>query len=136
MRNLFVQLRRLIGLTIMVTLLASVTVPYYCATGWCCGRDTEQVEQKKDVPSCCAHKQAEEEPVRQSGDSCCNDEDTNNNSGCPMGCSKLASSVFVLASDLVATPNLNEEIASLELPQAVPSDYIDYIPKPPLALSA
>ncbi|MCC6476814.1 hypothetical protein IT157_07120 [bacterium] len=136
MHNLFVQLRRLIGLTIMVTLLASVTVPYYCATGWCCGKGSEQVEQKKDVPSCCAHKQAEETPVRKSGDSCCNDEDTNNNSGCPMGCSKLASSVFVLAADLIASPNLNEETTLQKIDQAVPSEYIDYIPKPPLALSA
>lgn len=136
MRKFDTTLSRFIGITIMVTLALSVTVPYYCATGWCCGKDNEQVEQQKDVPSCCASKHVEMKQEGKAGDSCCNDEDTDNNSGCPMGCSKLASSMFVLAADLVAVPNLNEEISFQELAHAVPSDYIDYIPKPPLALSA
>lgn len=133
---------RWLAIATLFTVVLTVSVPFYCSTGWCCAK--HQTEQQQDAPkaSCCAAKSETQVQSSESG-SCCDRQahsttpDTNKcDGGCATGCCRLAAMPYVLSpivKILISTP------ATLLTPAAVLNTGIelsDYIPQPPRVLSA
>lgn len=125
-----------IALSVLFAVLLTVTVPHFCATGWCCSKHQEQ-SQTAEKPSCCASKVE----VKQSTvDTCCGSKTSSKPSdscdqGCATGCCKIAATPYMLTAPVSALviPPVSALVAGTIMNKGI--ELSDYIPQPPRVLS-
>ncbi|MBK8130949.1 MAG: hypothetical protein IPK53_19235 [bacterium] len=124
-------------LSVLFAVLLTATVPFFCATGWCCQKH-EQQAQVVEKPSCCASEVEVKQPV---GDTCCgtqkaSDESDSCDQGCATGCCKIAAMPYVLSLPLTAlvVPPASDVVTGTVTDTGI--ELSDYIPQPPRVLSA
>ena len=136
------NIARWLAIATLFAVVLTVSVPFYCSTGWCCTKHQTEQKQVAQKASCCADK-SEHQVKADNADSCCNSQahsktpDSNKcDSGCATGCCRLATMPYMLSpvmaiqisapvSLLIPVPVLNTGI-----------ELTDYIPQPPRVLSA
>lgn len=130
---------KIVSVALLLAFMTSVTVPYWCSTGWCCGKLETAQTAKAEVPSCCAHEAPALSSKTAQQDGWCSETTHSNkagDSGCATGCCKLAANVYVLT--LVNSVELLSPVAMLNPQTALNTgiELTDYVPQPPRVLSA
>lgn len=136
------HITRWLALATLFAVVLTVSVPFYCSTGWCCSKHQTEQTQVTQKASCCAAKSETQVQSSESG-SCCDRQahsktpDSNKcESGCATGCCRLAAMPYVLSP--IVMIQISAPV-SLLTPVPVMNTGIelsDYIPQPPRVLSA
>jgi hypothetical protein len=131
---------RLLAIFTLVAFAMTATVPFYCATGWCCTKHSN--EQVAEKPSCCASKTEKSVQTAQQEGSCCGSQAANTcgdkpaDQGCATGCCKIAAGHFVFSPALAIAFLSPIATLNFDTPANTGIELSDYIPQPPRVLSA
>lgn len=136
------NIARWLAIATLFAVVLTVSVPFYCSTGWCCSKHQTEQKQVTQKASCCADKSETQVQSNEAG-SCCNSQahsktpDSNKcESGCATGCCRLAAMPYVLSP--IVKIQISAPVSLLTPASALDTgiELTDYIPQPPRVLSA